>query len=112
MEQILIKRSKWIKGTGSGTLAQPDGCMCFTGWILFNRGFSLQELLAYRTPFRLATSKGKRGMKGLIGPNGCHTDTCQTMLTVNDDPRFTLQEREIRLKAEAQKIGVEPIFHD
>ena len=129
-ERVVVKRSQWVRGVGGfgtkGTgnmgvskLLQSDVHMasdgvqrrCCLGFWCSAAGFDDDVLWGAAAPDSIALFD-TLNIPGLLTTDGRRTIICQSMMTVNDDPRMSDEEREQKLTSLAKELGVEMVFED
>lgn len=121
MEQLVIKRSEWIRGTGgnkSFLLRPSDGKKCCLGFLGLSKNIPAEILRNRQHPSQVdETFRSIFSSLGLCDSEGVDTSICINLIGTNDaflpiEVLQTEEEREKRIKELFLQIGVETTFVD
>lgn len=133
MQELVIKRSKWMRGLGEGSLlgrrgyeSMMVGKMCCLGFHALSCGLSKEKIkgevapdyVLEKLPLKKANAiLDETTMKYLVEKDGCEdafrlTPLGRTMVEINDDPSIADKEREKQLKACFKEMKVKVKFVD
>jgi len=113
--KVVIKRSKWLRGTGDGTLLNEDGERCCLGFLGKVCGYSDKDLKRKGTPMDLNTKTFKNGKwpKTILSPEyRYNTDLTEDLVSANDDTNVLGANKERRIKSLGKKGGIDFQFVD
>ena len=105
MKQLVIKRRRWLRGTGGGTLYRR-GKMCCLGFYLRSLGMPPKVLKLGDMPCEIETPKEARWLTR--GP--LSTRAARQLANTNDNRDLDGDERERAVAKEFARHGVEVVF--
>lgn len=104
MITLVIEESKWAQG-GNSLLLDDEGKMCCLGFLGKACCATDGQLKSIGSP--AGTSFSVKWVPGLIDANASfNTILCQEIISTNDDPSITLEQRKEKLRPLFEKIGI------
>lgn len=113
-KQLVIDRSRWLRGEGASAsrLLRPcDGKMCCLGFYLESCGLTPEVMLDEETPFNVREKIEGSGAEWLL--NGIsHSGSGMALMIANDNMGKTDVSREGYIKQMFEEHGVDVTFVD
>lgn len=111
LKTVVIKRSKWIHGTGGDScLTNGRGKYCVVGFYLRQIGMRVKDLIGRESPGDLILPEEASWLLASRGWFKSHSDICKALIRSNDWPTYTRKEREQRIKAGFATQGLKVRF--
>ncbi len=113
--KVVIERSKWLRGTGDGTLLDDNGCKCCLGFLGKVCGYTDKDIKRKGTPADLNTKSfaNNKWPESILEPDGRYnTKLTDDLTTANDSTTLKGANKERRVKSLGKQGGIDFVFVD
>lgn len=107
MINVIVDRSRWLRGSENSRLLRDDGKMCCLGFVCLKLGYTEKEIKNKNTPYELSFDE----MFGDFSTHNAQKNTVYDLMKVNDSPNIDDKKRESKIITLGQKIGIQFKFN-